>query len=793
MVMIKNYFKIAWRHLNKNKLYTVINLVGLVIGITGSLLIGVYISHEMNYDSFHTKSDRIVRVVWEYSYDNTEKETALTGTKVGPEFTRRFPETEAYVRLMKYPRVLTTNNKMFEEENFIYADSSFFRIFSFPLLEGDPTTALNAPQKLVLTESAAKKYFGLQNPLGRIINVGGTKDFIVTGVAADPPANSQIQFDMLGSFASLNTSKEESWGMANYYTYLLLKDEQALPELQAKIHSYMEEVGFEEMQMDMTYNLEPLEQVHLHSDLDGLEPNSDIMYVYILGGVAFLILLIACVNYTNLSTAQSAGRSAEIGMRRVMGAGKKDIFLQFISETFLLTLLAVMAALALSFILMPYFNQLAGRTIETEVLFEPFTLISLLILSLIIVFLAGTYPALILASGRVIKILKKGFTFTGSARLRRGLIVFQFVISVFLIVATVVILQQLDYIQSKDLGYSKDQVVILPIDGPMRDNYDALRTAIAQVPGVGSVAAAYDEPTHIGWGDALTSVKTGQKVSVTALPADENIIKTLDFEIVAGEDYRLSDVKLADPNGDVGYTYILNEAAARALGWDPEEVIGKTIAKEKVGREGIVRAVIKDFHFRSLHEPIGPLMIFIDKRLVRFMFIKISGNDISKTLAGIEDVWEQRVSHRPFEYEFLDESYAAMYKAEQSIAGVFTVFSLVAILLACLGLFALTAYAMVRRTKEIGIRKILGASIADILALVSKDFVKLVLIAVVIAIPLAYFAVDKWLEGFSYRVDLKWWVFALSSVTTIFIALITISLQAAKTAMSNPVNNLRNE
>ena len=373
--MIRNYIKIALRHLQKHKLYAFINVAGLAVGIAGCLLIGIYIFHELSYDRFHGNADRIVRVSWEYNFGDAENKTAMTGTRVGPEFSRRFPETEAYVRLLKYPRVLKVEDRMFEEKNFLYADSAFFGMFSFDLLEGNPATVLDAPEKLVITRSMARKYFGDQNPIGKTINVAGTRDFLITGIAADAPENSQIKFDFVGSFTTLNASKEEKWNEANYLTYLLLRDEAAIAPLQAKITAYMKEVNKEEMQLEgnsfMTYHLEPLTQVHLHSELDGFEPNSNITYIYVLAAVALLILLIACVNYTNLSTAQSAGRSAEIGMRKVMGAGKKDIFYQFISEAFLLTLVAVVAALGIAFLLLPYFNQLAGKALTEIRLFVP--------------------------------------------------------------------------------------------------------------------------------------------------------------------------------------------------------------------------------------------------------------------------------------------------------------------------------------------------------------------------------------------------------------------------------------
>ncbi|AHM62873.1 hypothetical protein D770_23140 [Flammeovirgaceae bacterium 311] len=795
--MIRNYLKIALRHLQKHKLYTTINLLGLSVGITGCLLIGIYVWHELSYDGFHEKADRIVRVTWQYNFGDAETNTAMTGTRVGPDFVRRFPETEAYVRLMKYPRVIAQEDRMFEEKDFLYADSTFFSVFSFPLLEGNPATVLDAPEKLVITQSMAKKYFGNQPAVGKTLKLGGVKDYMISGIAADVPENSQIKFSFVCSFSNLHAAKEEKWSEANYLTYLLLNNKQSIEPLQAKIGDYMQEVNREELELQgsnfMTYHLEPLTQVHLHSEMDGFEPNSNITYIYVLGAVALLILLIACVNYTNLSTAQSAGRSAEIGMRKVMGAGKKDIFYQFISEAFLLSLLAVVMALLLANLLLPHFNQLAGKTLEREVLLAPLTLGALLILSVLVAFLAGAYPAFILSSGKVIRILKSGFSFTGNAGLRKALIVVQFAISIFLIITTIFILQQLSYLQSKELGYNKEQVLVLPLDYELLAQFDQLKAALAAVPGVVSAGGAYEEPTHIGWSDGLTASEGGKRISVNALPVDEDFVGTLGLEIIAGEPYTLADIRQADPAkwGDtLRYTYMLNEAAVLALGWTPQEAIGKKVAK---GREGFVRAVVKDFHFRPLHEPITPLVIFMDKRLTINLFVKINSANTAETLNKLEQTWKARVAHRPFEYQFLDENYAALYKAEQSIAGVFTTFSSVAILLACLGLFALTAYAMVRRTKEIGIRKVLGASVPDILALISKDFIKLVGIAIVIAIPLALIAINKWLEGFSYKISLQWWVFGLASALILLIAIVTICLQALKTALKNPVKNLRTE
>jgi putative ABC transport system permease protein len=628
------------------------------------------------------------------------------------------------------------------------------------------------------------------------VKVGGTKDFRVTGVAKDAPDNSQIQFQFVGSFLSTNASKEEKWTEANYVTYLLLRDEKSLPTLQTKIDAFVKTVVKEEMQLQgnqfVAYPLERLTAVHLHSELDGFEPNNNVLYIYIMAIVAVLILLIACVNYTNLSTAQSAKRSAEISMRKVMGAAKAQVFGQFMAETFLLTLLSVLAALVLSAILLPFFNHLAGKQFERQMLFSPQILTGLLLLSILIAFASGAYPAIVLSGAKLINVLKSGFTFTGSAKLRRSLIVVQFVISIFLIIATVVILQQLNFIRSKDLGYNKEQVIVLPVDAQIREHYDDLRTALASNPGVVSVGGAYEQPTHIGWGDGITT-KDGKQITVNALPVDEHFIKTLNLRFAAGTDYNQTDVLQFDTSNEsanLRYTFMLNESAAKALGWKPEEAIGKTVTK---GRDGVVKAVVKDFHFRSMHEPINPLVIFLDKRLVGSLFVKLNGENLAASIKGLETTWKAHIQHRPFEYHFLDEDYAALYKAEQRTANVFTTFSSLAVLLACLGLFALTAYTMVQRTKEIGIRKVLGATLLDILLLVSKDFLLLIFISLLIATPLAFFATEKWLNSFIYKIDLQWWVFVFAGIVTLLVAFATIFLQAVKTAMANPVKSLRTE
>jgi putative ABC transport system permease protein len=797
--MLKNYLKTAIRSLMRNKAYASINIIGLSLGIAACLLIGIYILHELSFDKFHSNANRIARVIMEYNTGDAANKLSSTGTKVGPQFQRTFPEVQAYARTLKYTRVVSYEDKAFEEQNFLYADSAFFGMFSFPLLEGEAATALNSPDKIVLTDKMAEKYFGSADPIGKILRIGGTKDFIVTGIAKETPSNSQIKFDFVASFTSLGASKEEKWWEANYVTYLLLSPNAKISVLQDRVSAYMKKVCKEELKFDggkfLSYTLEPLTRVHLYSPYDGFEPNNSITYIYILAIVALLILCIASVNYTNLATAQSASRTAEIGVRKVLGAEKFQVFRQFIGESLLITTIAMILALALAYSLLPLFNQLAGKELEHSVLFQPSTLLVLVVTGVLVSFAAGSYPAIVLSNLKLINVLKSGFSFTsGGSGIRKSLIVFQFVISIFLLIATTIVLQQLSYIRSKDLGYDKDHVVVLPLDNMMRTGYDDLKKAMTNNPAIKSVGAAYEEPTDIDWGDGISAGEgaTAKEVTVAALPVDEDFIKTLGVKIIAGNDYTFADVQAIDTSNNMEhfrYTFMLNEAAVKSLGWTPEEAIGKTINK---GWPGTVKAVVKDFHFKSFHNPITPLVIFLDKRLQR-MFVKIEGRNLASTLKYLDATWKQRVPHRPFEYHFLDEDYESLYKAEQRVAGIFSTFSTLAILLACLGLFGLTAFAVVQRTKEIGIRKILGANISSIISLLSKDFLKLVMIAIVVASPLAWYAASKWLQDFAYRINIEWWVFVSAGVVALGIALMTISFQAVKAALANPVKSLRTE
>jgi putative ABC transport system permease protein len=797
--MLKNYLKIAWRNLIKTKLYSFVNIIGLTVGITSFILISLYIQSEMSYDRFHKKADRIVRVTMEYSNGGTVGKYAQTGTKAGPQFKRSFPSVASFARTFKFPRIIQYGDKVFDEKNFLYADSSFFNIFSFKLLKGNAVSVLNAPYQLVITETMAKKYFGDNDPVGKSLLINSSDHYIVSGVAQDAPANSQMHFDFIASFTSLDAAKTEEWWTANDITYLLLNRSNDRPRLTEQIKSFMntKEVRKEanvEGNDYLTYNLEPLNKVHLYSSLNGPEPNGNITYVYILGVIAILILFIACVNYTNLATAQSAVRAGEIGIRKVLGAGRREVFAQHLGESALLSFIALILAVLVSLKLLPVFNQLTDKSMGSSVLFHPLPLLSLFALGLFVSLLAGSYPALVLSNAKLSGILKSGFSFSSSgSSLRKSLIVMQFVISVFLIISTVIILQQLSFIQHKNLGFNKDHIVVLPVDYQMHRDYDEIKKTIRLDPHIIAVAGANQNPTFVQWMDGIKVDQGAEQknLTISCIPADLDFVKTLNMQIIAGTDFSPADMHqmdTTDNNKHYRYTYILNESAVRAIGWKPEEAIGKTIQK---GFPGTVKAVVKDFHFSSLHQPIGPLMIFLDTQYISQLFVKISGNDFPGALNYLQTVWKERVPYRPFEYHFLDDDYNALYKVENRTSQLFEFFSVTAIVLACLGLFAMAAFTTVQRTKEIGIRKVLGASVLSVVGLVSKDFLKLVALAAIIAFPLAWWAMHSWLQDFAYRIPINWLVFVMAGLGALLIALVSVGLKAVKAALANPVASLR--
>jgi putative ABC transport system permease protein len=799
--MFRNYLKTAFRNLGKNKLYSGINIIGLTVGLAACLLIGVFINHELSYDKFNINADKIVRVTMEYKNAETVNKVATTGTKVGPQFKRTFPAVEEYARTFISHGIIKYGEKIFDEQRILFADQPFFKIFSFDLLEGNAATALDAPDRIVLTRSMAKKYFGSENAINKTITAFG-KELTVSAICEDAPQNSQIKFDFVTQFLNLgNNVKNETWWTANWITYFLVRDKKDIPQLQQQIIAYMNtnEVRTEARLQGndyLTYHLEPLKTVHLRSSLAGFEPNGSMTYIYMFAIIALLILIIASANYTNLATAQSTGRGNEIGMRKVLGASKKQVFFQFIGESTVITFLSATIALALGIFLIPYFNNVTGKEFTAEVLLQPIPIISLALFAILVSFLAGFYPAMILSGTKILGVLKKGFRITGGGgTLRKSLIVIQFSISVFLIIYTAIILQQMHFMQTKNLGYDKEHIAVLPIGGKMRNDFQNIKEAIAHLTGVEGVTAAYETPEFVEWGDGITVTdEKGKKdISLNAMPVDLDFTKTLKMQLIAGRDFQQSDFAIMDTTNDYAnfqQPYIINESLAKKIGWTAEQAIGKKIEK---GYPGPVVGVVKDFNFSSLREPIGPLLIFLGRDFSRSFMVRINGNDMRPTLGRLEMMWKQRIPDRPFNYHFLDEDYNKLYVGEQRSSALFTVAATLAILLACLGLFGLAAFTTVQRTKEIGIRRVLGANITSITMLIARNFLMMIGIAILIAVPLAWYAGDRWLQDFAFRIPVQGWVFIAASVATILIALATVGFHSVRSALMNPVKSLRTE
>jgi putative ABC transport system permease protein len=793
--MFKNYLKIAWRSILKNKTSTFINLTGLTVGLTCCLLIVVYINHELSYDRFQKNADRIGRVIMDYKIGSEGGAGTFTSTKVFPEFKRQFPEVESGVRMTQFSRLVKNGDKIFNEKRFLFADSTFFHVFSFKLLKGSPGQVLNAPKSLVLTADAANRYFGTVDPVGKILKTGadGT-DFLITGVMENCPANSQLKFDMVASFSSLGPAQEETYWNANYTTYLLLKEPGSFASLAKKIPPFMKKEMAGEGGVTLNFLLEPYTSVHLHSPHDGFEPTNNILYIYVLAGIAGLILAIACFTYINLSTARSMERAREVGIRKVVGAVKKQIFWQFIGESALLSFIALVLSIATAMLILPYFNQLADRSLVTANLTNPVVLLAGLGIIAVISLLAGSYPALMLSSFTPVKVLKGAFKNSNAGVwLRKSLTVFQFAISVFLIIATFTIQHQLNYIRNKKLGFDRDQVLVLPTDARIMKSIDLVRNELRTNGHVKNVSFAYNTPNYIQGGYSMknNSMTESENMGVTANPIDDHFLRTAGLQLIAGSDLReqdLKDVANDDESKNV-FQFILNESAAAALGWKPAEAIGKKMSLGEQ-RPGFVKGVVKDFHFQSLHTPIKPLVLF-PGNYFNVMMVKLDGKNIPATLEALSSSWKKIAPHRPFEYHFLDEDFNKMYASEMKMGTILKVFAGMAVLLACLGLFGLSSYAAQQRIKEIGIRKVLGASLPQLATILSRDFVKLAAVAFIVAAPLAWWAMQNWLEDFTYRVSLSWWIFALAGAVSLFIATVTVSIQAIRVSLTNPVKNLK--
>ncbi len=799
--MIKTYFITAWRYLKKHRAYTAINMIGLSIGLAACLLIMVYIRHELRYDTFHTNADQIVRATFEYKMGNTIQEAATTGAKLGPEAKRVFPQVKDYARTYLSTQTVAVGNQTFEESGFLYADTAFFQMFSFSLLEGTASSALTGPDKIVLTRSLAQKYFGTIHTMDKQLEVAG-KAYTVSAICEDPPTYSQIKFGLVTNFMNLSAySTREQWWMANWVTYFQLVPGTEQAAFNERLNAYMQtesirnEAGLEGGDY-IRFHLEPLGKVHLYAKQQGLEPNGNINYVYMFGGLAFLILLIGATNYTNLATAQSVSRGAEIGMRKTMGATRKVIFWQFMSESVLVVFLAGILACLLAALLLPVLNQVSNRQFILSDLLELQTLGWLFFVLIGVGFLAGIYPALFITRLKALQVMK-GSVKLGKASLtfRQSLIILQFAVSVFLIVITLIMTQQMDFMQHKQLGYQKEKMLVLPIDRKMGEQYVALRESLKNIQGVESVTAATETPEFVQWTDGVVATnENGEKsISVKAMPVDIGFTETMGMQLLAGKDFKENDLLPENEKQEFEISsraFILNEALAKEIGWTPDQAIGQSLTR---GYEGKVVGVVKDFHYQSLHDPIGPMLIFLEPNFVKSFVIRLKSGDVNPQLNQIEQWWKSRVPHRPFSYRFLDNSYEKLYDQESRSSFLFSSMSVIAILLACLGLFGLASYSVLQRTREIGIRKVLGAGTFSIVWIVAKQFLPIVLIGIAIAIPVAWLVIHQWLNDFAYRVEPSVFVVIIAFVSVLILSFATVGIKALGAANSNPLKNLRTD
>ncbi|WP_202913737.1 ABC transporter permease, partial [Pararcticibacter amylolyticus] len=791
---IKNYIKIALRNLWRHKGYSFLNILGLAVGMTAFFLIFLYVSLELSYDSFHSKSDRIYRLVSDIKTPTETLRASGPAWAVPSHLKADFPEVESFVRFTG-DNMLVRKDDIKVQQDIVYADSSLFGVFDFSLVKGNPETVLKDQLSVVLTESTAKKYFGDKDALGQTLLI--TSDALparVTGIMKDIPVNSQIKFDMAISMSTLtgrfNRELDNQWGNYGLEVYLLLKPGTDPKALERKLPDFLSRRNGQEMkehQMYPTLILEPLNYAYLYSTRNG-NSRGNIKNVYIFSVIGIFILAIACINFINLSTARSVERAKEVGIRKVVGAAKSQLSSQFIGESMIICMFAFLLSLILSAIMLPQFNQLAGKTVSEGMFSNVFNILILFIVSLVIGLLAGIYPALVLSSFKPVSVLKGRFSAgTKGILLRKGLVVSQFTISIALIIATVIVYQQLDYMRSRDLGFNKDQMIIIDTQGDK--GKEAFKESLLNIPGVKSAALSSSVPGtgNPGAYSELENIKGDLQVSNLDLYfVDFDYISQFQLKMAAGRPFSKEYAT------DTTQAIIINEAVVKLLGYaSPRDVIGKRF--KQWGREGKIIGVIKNFNYRGLQQEIKPLTMRIDPRGSSLVSVKLSGTNLKATLKAIEGKWNQVYMDKPFSYFFLDEHFSKLYRSEELFGKLFFNFAVLAILISCLGLLGLASYSTIQRTKEIGIRKVMGASVTGIIRLLSADFLRLVVIAFIISSPLSGFLMYGWLKDFAYRINISWTVFAIAGAGAVFIAIATVSLQAIRAATTSPVKSLRTE
>ena len=801
--MLKSFFKIAWRNIARYKGYSFINIVGLAVGMACCLLIMIWVQNELSYDRFHEKGERIYRVVQEFTLNAQNRRAPVTSAMMGPAVTQTIPEAEQAVRIVGLgDTTVKYGEKEFREDRILFADPAVFSVFDFTLIAGHPGSALAATYSAVISEKTARKYFAAENPVGKILKFGTGHTYTVTGVMKDVPRNSHLMFDFLCSFATYmaeNKDTAERWGSIGTFTYVLLAPGTDSRSFLEKINRLSDEkIGndLKKIGGSIKVSLQPLRDIHLRSnfELDMAETN-DVATVVLFAGVALFILLIACINFINLTTARFANRALEVGLKKTMGATRGSLIRQFYSETFVVAFLAASGAFLFTALALPWLNSISGQEFPYSVLSSPFFLLSIVGFTVLVGILAGSYPALYLSSFAPVQTLKgKLKAGAASATFRRVLVVGQFTVSIALIIGTFTVFKQLHYLRNKHLGFNREQVIVMPLPDKGNVSPNTARNEFAAISGIADAALSSDVPgLNFSMQNFVPQGLTEKEaVLMQTMAGDDRYLPTLGLTVVKGRNFS------ADMKTDPAEAVLINETAAARLGWpDPLgkalDVGGHSTDGKRVPRFKTIVGVVKDFHTRSLREKIEPLVIDNSPENFQLLSLRFAGQDVAGIMIALKEKWRRFFPEVAFDSFFLDETFARMYRAEERLNKIFTSFAFLAIFISCLGLFGLAAYMTERRTKEVGIRKTLGAPVSGIVFLLSREFGKWVLIANVISWPLAYYFLSSWLKGFAYRADLGIFTFIASGLLALLVAWLTVGYQAIRAARANPVDSLHYE
>jgi len=789
--MLKNLIKISIRNILKEKGYSVLNILGLAIGITSSIFLLLYVMDELSYDMYHEKADQIYRLNSHISEPTKSFIWNVAQPPAGPGLTEEFPVIENYTRLFGRGRTLfKVDDKEIYQRQIYGADSTFFDLFTYKFLEGNPETALVGVNSLVLTKSLSIALFGEEPALDKLVAGAGDNTYKVTAVIEDVPLNSHLRFNALFSLDERERNAD-GWGGFYVYTYYLLPKNYDIAELNAQMPAmydkYMKEI-FEEIGIDIQYEFQPLSKIHLYSETEG-EAGGDIRYIYIFIAVAIFMLLIASINYTNLATARSVYRAKEVGIRKVMGSLRKQLIIQFLSESIVLTFIAMMISFVFFAVALPYFNEVAGKEISLTYLFQNNLPIVLLAIVLVLGLLGGSYPAFMLSSFQPVQVLKgKVSSKGGKAAFRKILVVLQFSISLGMLVCTKIVYDQLAYMQSKDLGYDQSQVMSFYLPRGQSDKYEVLQNSLSQYQSIEKIGNASQIAGNID-GRQITALEGEngmEEIAVKRFVFNESYMETMGMQIVEGRGFSL------DYPADTLQSVLVNEALVKRMSW--KEALGKkvTINTREEEHTAQVVGVVKDFHPVSLYEKIEPMVMYYNKNMPA-VHIKVSAENIPQAIADIEKTFKEIFPGRPFEYDFLDQDFLSNYETDINRGKIFTTFAFLTMIIACLGLLGLASYTAEQRAKEIGIRKVIGAKVTEIIFMVSRDFVLLVALSLLVAFPISWYFMDQWLEVFAYRTEIKPLSFVIAAVLTLVITIVTVSYHTFRAATTNPVKVLKSE